>query len=922
MESVAGRLNSICDAEARTIEKAIMCLQHPLCGPGAQVCGVCAKSAGMAGDSCKMPPGTFKEDVHSASLSLASLCKLVEDYSSYAEGILRHDRLRTALLQLLAIVVRLDLVPPQVMQQSHGDADSAQQQQQPDEGRAGDLSHTPSNAALPRTSVPSCVLWALSVIIVLLQATNAPSRCTEVSSSSAAPTARRSGRAGLAATAARASDQVSLALELGCVLLRMHTLQCCSRQVAAVCAWMGGDDGEQQQRRADLAWEQEEHQQGQEQQRGGELEGDPEHGHGGEAAAESEQGYAGAGYASARRRTCEGQAEVLVAVWAMVRFTCELARLAHAALETLAHDGRTSTGAAAAAASSAQLADRRRLSRRFLLLLASSLRDSHLLEHCARAAVVAAVGGRLRGNASSACGEAAAGQGQGQGQQEGGMANGIKGLRGLLRDLTRAIGGVEGLQPLCDEAPAPASTVVRSALYRALNGPGIAHMALVLGWRALCTADGGPEYGMPASCIALPLEYESWRAGPQQFFTRELHIMAMVNALTNKPRPAGLVDARAALNARLLLLMRACDMAVASAVGYGSGSGGGSREEEGDGSRSQDGLMRVLAPGMLIDVSCDALLAGRNLLDACWGLLRAAEAQEAAGARPRRAAHVPVAGTAAIARLGPGEEASAGAGTAPALGGSREGALACNAGREPGATGGVAGAGKGPVEEAGGEAAAAEAQSVASGDSVRVGAGGEGARAGTAAAAQAAVAAAAGSGAAAVAGPGEAVTAVAADGPTAQGGRQPAQESSARRRKALSLAVLRAHEVGWWRRLCAVAAHVVPAAQQQLADAEETKAQEAMLAAWLGLESTGLPDPTEGESKWSYSAVHVVSQLHFYVALLVDRGPINVTMCFMPWTRPPAARAASPPGCRSGGRPAALPGGPDAGRGQGAGGQH
>ncbi len=737
------RFKCVLDEATEMFEEAAVCLQSSRQVPGSQGSGpdVCISNVledSNSTDMASMPHGALQGIYHAIGY-MEYLCKSVTDLDGKAMEALRHDRFRTALLQLLAVLVRLDnlLLPP--VQESRVNAHSHEQQLLPDEGGPGEHANATHGAGLAPEGAMRCAMMSIFLITDLLRVVSIPLWCSNAGSGTAAGVGcGSSGSSGPAADASSAAHQLVLGLELGCVLLRMHTLQCCSRQVAAVCAWMGGSGEEQE---GEPERQQQPQQDSQQQQAHGEQQGCTE-------------------LRKQLRKQQSREDETLNTVSAILDVTSGLMSLARAALTVLRADGTPSAGFAAdAAAAAGQHADCRKLARRFLLLLASNLRDSHLLEHCARATVVAAVW-----------------QGQGSARQEaGGGESCPQGLLGLLQAFVQAIGGAEHLLPSCERAPAPASTVVGPAVRQALTGPGVVHLASILGLRALCTADGGPDYGMPVSYRAVPAEYGRWQAGCQEPYSREQHVLTMTGVLGNTPPPADLAQAQREVGERLVLLLRACDVAVASAVGHGGGRGG--REEEqrvgggGGGGRAGDGLRHALASEVLMQICFGALWAGSNLLDVCWELV------ETAGA-PRP--------------LGDGV-VQAGAGSAGEV--SSGVTALTHSGQVTGAAAAVA--------------------------------------TGTAAAAAAATQ----------------VPAPVTDGPSAGSSRQLAVEQPpAGRRKALSLAALRAHEMRWWRRMCAAVTHVLPVAWRLPSYSEGTATeQEFAFAAWLGLEKMELPDCSQGE---------------------------------------------------------------------------
>ncbi len=533
-----------------------------------------------------------------------------------------------------------------------------------------------------------------------------------------------------------------------------------------------------------------------------------------------------------------------------------LLTLAQAAVGVLGRgEGLVPTQGATAAA---QHADLRRLSRRFLLLFASHLRDSHLLEHCARAAVMAAVGRRAVGAAggSSASGEAAEGPGQGQAQAQGqgqGLERVPSGsgpdiLHVLVHDLMFLRNDAKGLVKDCMQAPAPASTLIGPAVRQALTGPAFVHLNLVLGLHALCTADGGPEYGMPVSYRALPV---AWKVGRTingvKRFTADLEVILMVQMLRQPELRERCLDLLGGVGPMLALLLRACELAAGSVEVHVQ------QEEEqrgrGQGERGEEAgrtLRYAMDPKAAVDIGHQAHLAAHQLLVECWEeqqeqqLDRRAAAQGARGSGGHEAA-----GAGRSSQLGvQGHEASsaeepAGLAGAPAAG-ERDGEERA-AGAAPGAAA-VGSAGGGEEREGPGAAAV----------NARVPPGGTAGAAALAATADGAsdggVAAGVGSGeppgAAGAGGAAEPPAAVQAAGALPHLGQRVSGPGRGSRRP-LSPAALQAFQVRWWRCVCRAAEHVVTLRL----GVEEREAEEALhssLVGWLRLEELGLPDAVGG----------------------------------------------------------------------------
>ncbi len=530
-------------------------------------------------------------------------------------------------------------------------------------------------------------------------------------------------------------------------------------------------------------------------------------------------------------------------VWSSVGLVDGLLALAEAAVGVLSSgEGRAPALGAAAAAEAAQRAEVRRLSRRFLLLFASHLRDSHVLEHCARSAVMAAVGGRVVGAADgcSARREAAEepGQGQAQAQRQGqGLERvpsdrGSVFLRSLLSDLTHFRIHAKALVEDCMRAPAPASTLIGPAVNQALNGPAFVHLELVLGLHALCTADGGPEYGMPVSYRALPAAWKPRRTVEwEKQLTADVHVQYMVDALSRLELRERCMELLGGVGPMLTLQLRACELAAWSAEVHGEGEGEeqwrSGQEERGGAGRT---LRHVMTPKAAVHIGFDAHYAAHCLLEECWDQQqrRRAAAQGTGGCGEREAES-----SSRLSGLQGGNASEAGEAAGREEGGAageRGGAQRRTSG-EPEAAGVRSGGGAGregpdatavnasvPPDGPGDTAEAASNGDVAAG----LGAGEAGGTAGAAdpsPAVQAAGALSRGCGRAA--GPG-------------WGGRRP-----------LSPAALQAFQVRWWRSVCRAAEHMVTL---RLGPEERTSV-EALghgLAGWLRLDELRLPDLATG----------------------------------------------------------------------------
>ncbi len=539
--------------------------------------------------------------------------------------------------------------------------------------------------------------------------------------------------------------------------------------------------------------------------------------------------------------------EVLDVVRASLTLVDGLLALAHAAVGVLG----TAEGATCAmgAATAAQRADLRRLSRRFLLLFASHLRDSHLLEHCARAAVMAAVGGRVVG-AAGGSGEAAEGAGQGQGQRQGQGSQrtlsdaGADVLHGLLQDYFWSVSEARELVKLCMQAPAPASTVIGPAVRQALTGPAVVHLDLVLGLHALSRADGGPEYGMPVSYRVLPAVWKPGRAvdGHWGLFTADFQVMGLVDALRRPELRERLYELLGGVGPMLTLQLRVCELTTRSAEVHGQGAGEDGEERSGEeGVRGVAGgtLRYATTPEAAVGIGFDAHLAVHWLLGECWE--QQEQQRESAAREPG----------------GSGGREAAGAGSSSQVASQAPKALVAQeaAGRDEGLAAGEDGrerAGIGPQEaaQAGPGGVREREWPDATAVSARVhpgGVAGAAAVAPTAGASGEDVAGGARSGepggaaGAATAMPAAAVQAAGAF-PRADGQVSgPGQRS----RRPLSLRALRAFEVRWWRSVCRVAEHMVPL-RLGPEEAETVHALRRNLVGWLRMEELRLPNPIEG----------------------------------------------------------------------------
>ncbi len=717
------------------------------------------------------------------------------------DSVLRHSRLHKALLQLLVVIVRWEPLAQPTAQERSASLATPQLQRKlaVEEGYDSLLS------AFGTRHLLSSRFYLLGLFTFMLK--RGADRLAESYSERSGTRSRADqglGRRRVGPAASGALDAggpkaldapptTVLALELGCALLRMHTLQCCSRQVAAVCARAGGGDKEHQQ-------EQQEQQQ-QQQQLGGQEE--------------------------QKRRAVEGQGQegeqrvradiVLEVVRSSLGLVDGLLALGGAAVGVMGRDEGPPSGGPGAAAAAAQHADCRRLSRRFLLLLASSLRDSHLLEHCARAAVVAAVGRQRCTPRSSACGEAAEGQGQGQvhGHRlaEEVSDNSLGALQAMFHDVMCSAEAARRLLKACEHAPAPVRAVVDPAVRQALTGTPMAYVALALGLRALCTADGGPEYGMPVSYRALPAEWAR-RELPsgEVHFSADFQIIFMVETLRLPELKDQLLELLGGVGPMLTLLLRVCELATRSAAVHGGRDDEEEGETDGDrgrggrgrqGSSAPGGLRHVLVPLACLRLGLFVFDTAGTLLAECWG-----QQQVAARGESGRG----------------GGRGHLAAGTADG-GGGRTGVQGAGAGGEE------AGGAEGPPVRAHEAKGAAGAAPEATRAAARCGGGGSEGRDSAmertptqpSAPRRAAPTAAE-------------IQAAALD-------HQQAPGPAARRKRVLSAAALLAFQVRWWRCVCGAAEHMVLLRLPQEERELEVAAARELAACMTQLE---LPNPFEG----------------------------------------------------------------------------
>ncbi len=216
------------------------------------------------GSSSIASSGTADDATKEVVTSLKDILGMHTDQadSQVVDSVLRHGRLRSALLQLLVFTVRWELLTQQTSQQPI--TASEMEQLQPLTSTAGEENGRQCIAGPACGSLMSCRFFLLGILSSMLktgaeQLTDPNSARSGAGREAAQGWGGRRAGAAVAGSLATASDRPPLsllALDLGCTLLRMHTLQCCSRQLAAVCAWMGGDGEEQEQQQEEQQEEQ------------------------------------------------------------------------------------------------------------------------------------------------------------------------------------------------------------------------------------------------------------------------------------------------------------------------------------------------------------------------------------------------------------------------------------------------------------------------------------------------------------------------------------------------------------------------------------------------------------------------------------------------------------------------------------------
>ncbi len=387
---------------------------------------------------------------------------------------------------------------------------------------------------------------------------------------------------------------------------------------------------------------------------------------------------------------------------------------------------------------------------------------------------------------------------------------------------------------LCMQAPAPASTVIGPAVRQALTGPAVVHLDLVLGLHALCTADGGPEYGMPVSYRVLPAVWKPARAGDGHWglFTADFTVMGLVDALRRPELRERHYELLGGVGPVLTLQLRVCELTTRSAEVHGQGAEEERRGEEGVRGAAGGTLRHVMTPEAAVGIGFDAHLAVQWLLGECWEQQEQQQQgqqwQEQRGELPAREPG------------GSGGHQAAGAGSRSQVASQAPEALVAQepAGREEGLAAGEDGrehAGVGPLEAAqavpGGvrvherrDATAADARTLpggtaedASGGDVAAGMGSREPEGAAGAEAAGALPRAGGQ----VYGPGQ------------------------RSRRPLSARALRSFEVRWWRSVCRAAEHMVPLRVGPEED-ETVQALRRNLVGWLRMEELQLPNPIEG----------------------------------------------------------------------------
>ncbi len=334
-----------------------------------------------------------------------------------------------------------------------------------------------------------------------------------------------------------------LSLDFGCSLLQARVLQCLSRQLAAVSGALVGQLPEAaaavpQPMRGQRQQQQQCH--GYQDQKGMAGVSSPQHG----PQSAAQVGAPGR-VAAASREGVKGpvrDAEHVVSTASTL--VPSLHSLMLLAADAYCSAGSSSSGLGPSHGSqppdAAGVKQLRQLSRRFLLLLAGGLRDSHYLDHWARALLLSALcrgTGEQGGEEDGGAGEERTGRerpthGAGEAGRDRGdrSERGVSGAAGQAAAVlaAAAAGGIQQHQQARSsaldvnlywhnvyttgsillslrEAAKPGSNNLRyglppsldAALQQALSGPCTKHLTLALGALMLHQADGGSLYGMP-----------------------------------------------------------------------------------------------------------------------------------------------------------------------------------------------------------------------------------------------------------------------------------------------------------------------------------------------------------------------------------------------------------------------------------------
>ncbi len=210
------------------------------------------------------------------------------------------------------------------------------------------------------------------------------------------------------------------------------------------------------------------------------------------------------------------------------------------------------------------------LSRRFLLQLAEAVRDSGVLDHWARAGLLRALHPQPPADSSTPETDRAAS-----------ITEHVRFYIAHWIDIVTFAGAHDagygnGAQPTIATSYMPLAA--RAAFRHVITGHSSQHLVLSLGMRALCTADGGPQYGMPLSCatalqvgVGPDSQYPHVRVVQNRFVECLAKLLAFGGEAECEGQPGAaspLLPALRPPRRRLSLLLRMARLAVLSAEAF------------------------------------------------------------------------------------------------------------------------------------------------------------------------------------------------------------------------------------------------------------------------------------------------------------------------------------------------------------------